>query len=175
MVSHQCGLKINQPKLDDFFGSRHHRNRLGAGEVQNRALMTPFCTRNIPIMFGVQFLSCRFSTFKNCFYQILTTVLGTETRAGLKQTNLKIGPGLIGFAPKTYPHCLGCSCYCFLSVWLKNVLVKFLWLLRAWKAPEKEKLKTEHKWLDFTPETYPHCLGYSSYISHPYDWKNVSV
>jgi len=41
--------------------------------------MTRFCTRNMPTLFGVQFLLFRVSTVGKCFRQILKPFLGTNT------------------------------------------------------------------------------------------------
>jgi len=69
--------------FDEFFGSGNHRNWPRAGKFENQARMTLFCNRNIPTMFGVQFLSFPVSTMEKYFIRILTTFPGPEsTRAG---------------------------------------------------------------------------------------------
>jgi len=49
--------------------------------------MTQFCTRNIPILFGMQFLSFLVSTTEKCFCQILTTFPSPNTIRGGKVKN----------------------------------------------------------------------------------------
>jgi len=188
----------------------------GAEKVENRARKTRFCTRNIPTLFGVQFLSFLVSTAKKCFSRVLATF---RVRALPEQEKLKTKPRWLGlvpetypyflgynsyrfpsvrlnnvsvqfwqlfrgrlppeeaqsrlswylapggpdFAPKTYPHCLGCRCYRLSSVLLKIVLVEFWQLLQARGPLKQVKWKTSPEWLSFTPETYPHSLWCSWY------------
>jgi len=61
----------------------------GAGKVENWALMTRFCTRNILTLFGVQFLLFSVSMIEKCFGRILTTFL---VQAKPEQEKLKTGP-----------------------------------------------------------------------------------
>jgi len=68
-----------QSNFDDSSLSRHHRNRPGVGEVENRARMTPFCTWNIPTMIRVQFLPFSISTTEKCFSRVLMTFSGPDT------------------------------------------------------------------------------------------------
>jgi len=126
--------------------------------------------------FGVQFLSFHMSTAKQCFGSILMTFpgLGT-TRAGPQKAKLIIGPEWPGFAPETYPHCLGCSSYRLSSLLLKTVLVEFWRLFRARALLEQLKRKIGPGWLSFTPETYPHNLWCSSYRFQSVQLKHVSA
>jgi len=55
----------------------------------------------------------------------------------LGKVKLKIGPGWLDFATKTYPDSVGYSSYYFPSVRLKNVSVKF-WLLFWVRTPPKQ-------------------------------------
>jgi len=57
-----------QSNFDDFFEFGHHNNRPGANKVENRARMNPFCTRNIPTMFGAHILSFPISTTEKLFW-----------------------------------------------------------------------------------------------------------
>jgi len=55
--------------------------------------MTQFCTRNIPTLFGVQFLSFSISKPEKCFGQIWTAFPGPDTTVvGSKQEKLKTRP-----------------------------------------------------------------------------------
>ena len=142
--------------------------------------MTPFCTRNIPTMFGVQFLLFPVSTAEKCFSRILMTFPGPDTTGtGMEQAKLKTGLEWLHFAPETYPECLGCSSYCFPSVHLKNITVEFWWLFRVWSPPEqawsKQNLKIGPGWLRFATRTYPKCLRCSSCRFPSLRQKNISV
>jgi len=98
--------------------------------------------------FGLQFLSFPMSTARECFGLISTTFPGQgTTRAGPKKAKLITGPGWPGFAPETYPHCLGCSSYRLLSAFLKTVLVEFWRLFRARALLEQLKWKAKPGWL----------------------------
>jgi len=72
---------------DDFFGFGNHRNRPRVGKVENWALMTPFCTRNIPTMFRVQFLWFPVSTAEKYFDRMLMTFPGLESSRARKVEN----------------------------------------------------------------------------------------
>jgi len=72
LISRQYGQKIFRSSFDNFSGS----GTTGAKKVENRPQMTWFSARNIPTLFGVQFLSFPISTAKQCFGPILTTFLG---------------------------------------------------------------------------------------------------
>jgi len=126
--------------------------------------------------FGVHFLSFPMSTAKQCFGLILTTFpgLGT-TRAAPQKAKLITRPEWPGFAPETYPHCLGCSSYRLSSLLLKTVLVEFWRLFRARALLEQLKRKIGPRWLSFTPETYPHSLWCSSYRFQSVQLKHVSA
>jgi len=77
--------------------------------------MTRFCTRNIPTLFGVRFLSFLVNKIDKYFSRILATFLGPNTTGtGLEQAKLKTGPGWLRFPPQTYLQCLGCIFYRFL-------------------------------------------------------------
>jgi len=123
-VSRQYARKMFWSNFDDFFEPGHPLSRPGAGRVENRARMTPFCTWNIPTLFGC----CSYfpvSTTEKCFNQILTTFLGPGTTRAVK-----------------YPHYLGWKSYRFPSVRLKNILVKFCPLFRHFrKSPEGGKVE----------------------------------
>jgi len=71
------------------------------GQVENLVRKTRFCTRNIPTLFGVQFLSFHVSTVEKCFGRVLTTF---PVWAPLEQEKLKTGPRWLGLPPETYPH-----------------------------------------------------------------------
>jgi len=106
-----------------LFGSGYHRSR----KVEKKAQITRFSAQNIPIPFGVQFLSFSISTTKHCFGPILMTFSGPgSTGTGPEQAKLITGSEWPGFAPETYPHCLGCRCYRLSSVLLRTVLVEIL-------------------------------------------------
>jgi len=76
--------------FDDFSGP----GTTGAGKVENRAQITRFSARNIPTLFGVQFLSFSISTTKQCFGPVLTTFPGPGTTGtGPEQAKLIIGFG----------------------------------------------------------------------------------
>jgi len=49
------------------------------GKVKIRARLIWFCTRNLPTLFGTQFLSFLISTTKKCFARILTTFPGPRS------------------------------------------------------------------------------------------------
>jgi len=87
IVSCHYSWKMFYSNFDDFFGSGHHRNRPWLGKFENRARMNLFCTRNIPTMFGVQFLSFPTSTAKKYFGQILMTFQGPESTRARKAEN----------------------------------------------------------------------------------------
>ena len=143
-----------------------------AGKVENFAQMTWFCIRNIPTLFVVQFLSSLVSMAEKYFSRIFMTFPDLDTiETGLKEAKLKIGPRWLCFASETYPQCLGCISYHFPSVRPKNILIKFWRLFWALKAPEQQKMKIRHRWLGFTSETYPHCLGAVLIVSSQYGWK----
>jgi len=57
------------------------------GKVENRARITRFYTRNIPTLFGVQFLSFPISTTNKCFGRILTTFPDPGTNGETKIEN----------------------------------------------------------------------------------------
>jgi len=66
------------------------------------------------------------------------TFSGSYTnRACLEQPKFKVGLGWLVLVPERYPHWLRCNSYCFPSVRLKNVLVKFWWLFQAPTPPEQ--------------------------------------
>jgi len=69
---------VIRSSFDNFFESGQHWNIPQAGKVENRVRMTPFCTRNIPTMFGVYFLSFPVSTIEKCFIRILTNISSSE-------------------------------------------------------------------------------------------------
>jgi len=75
---------MSQLNFADFFGSEHHRNRPKVGKDENQDRMTPFCTRNIPMMFGVQFLSFRISTTEKYFDWIFDDFSGAEKHRSRK-------------------------------------------------------------------------------------------
>jgi len=81
-----------QSNFDYFFGIAHYQNRPGACEVENRARMSPFCTRNIHTIFGVQLLLFPVSIVEKCISQIfLIFSCPDTTETGLEQEKLKIG------------------------------------------------------------------------------------
>jgi len=138
-VSRQYSWKMFQSNFDNFFGFGHDRNWPGGGKVENWARLTPFCTRNILTMLGVQFLSFPISTAEKCFRRILMTFLSRDTTGtGLEQAKLKTGPEWLHFAPETHTQCLGCNSYPLSSLQLKNVSVKFWWLFRVQTPPEQD-------------------------------------
>ena len=49
-----------------------------AGKVENGPWMNWFCTRTIPTLFGVQFLSFLVNTIENCFGRIWMTFPGLD-------------------------------------------------------------------------------------------------
>jgi len=69
-----------------------------AGKVENEAQMTQFCTRNIPILFGVQFLSFGVNTAEKCFDRILTMFFGPKQY--WSRQSLKPGPDNSILRPK---------------------------------------------------------------------------
>jgi len=89
----KCNNNLFQ--LIQLFDFGQHRNRPGVvGQPKNRAQMNRTCTRNIPTLFGVQFLSFLVNTTEKCFCQILIAFSGLETTGtGPEQTKLKIGSG----------------------------------------------------------------------------------
>jgi len=98
-----------------IFGTRHHKNRLAVGNAEKRVRMTLFCTRNIPTMFGVHFLSFPISTTENCFGRILTTIPSTNNNgAGPELANLKTVTGRIGFCTRNIPILFGMQFLAFL-------------------------------------------------------------
>jgi len=138
--------------------------------------MTRCCARIIPTLFGVQFVSFPISTAEKWFGQIFMTFLGTgTTRACSKQAKFIVGPGLPGFAPKTYPHCFGCNSYRLPSVRLKMFGSNFDDFFGPVPHQSMQKLKIRPSWLGFSPETYPHSLWFSSYRFPLIQLKNVSV
>jgi len=83
IVSRHYSQKMFQSSFEDFSVSGHHRNMLRADKVENWTRITPFCTQNIPTMFGVQFVSFLVNTAVKYFDRILTNFPGPEsTRAG---------------------------------------------------------------------------------------------
>jgi len=100
--------------LDEFSGTGTN----GAGKVENRAHMTRFSARNLPTLFGVQFLLFPVSTVDKCFGWDLTTF---RVRAPPEQEKLKTEPLWLGLALETYQHFLGYNCYRFPSLRLKMV------------------------------------------------------
>jgi len=56
----------------------------GASKVENQAQMTRFCTRNIPMLVRMQFLSFPV-TAEKCFSRILTTFSGPDTTGASPQ------------------------------------------------------------------------------------------
>jgi len=95
------------PNFDDFSMSGHHRNRLGADKVENRAQITSFCTKNIPTMLRVQFLSFPINTAIKYFGQILMTFPGPESTTAGKVENLA---QMIWFCTKNIPTLFNVSC-----------------------------------------------------------------
>jgi len=108
--------------------------------------MTQFSARNIPTLFGVEFLSFPPNTAKNCFGRILTTF---RARAPPEQDKLKMMPIWLSLAPETNQHCLGWNSCRLPSIWSKNVSVEFWRLFWAWVQPEHAKLKIGSEWFGF--------------------------
>jgi len=94
------------------------------------------------------------------------TFLSPEaTKAGLVENKA------LGFAPETYPQCLGCSSYRFPSLQLKNISVKFWGLFEVRKPREQDKMKTRHRWLGFAPEHTHNVWGAVRIVCCQYSWK----
>jgi len=163
--------------------------------------MTWFCTRNIPILFRVQFLSFALSTTEKCKGRILTTFLGPSTtgvapeQARLKvesgwpdfapkyfgrilrtqvlpeQAKLKTGTVWLGFTPEILPHYLGCTCYCFPSIWLKNVSAEFDDFYEIGYYRSRQRWKPDPYDSVLHPK-YTHTIWDAFLIVfHPYGWK----
>jgi len=128
----------------------------GTGKVENGAHMTRFSGRNLPTLFGVQFLSFPVSTVGKRFGSVLTTF---QVRAPPEQEKLKTGPIWLGLALETYQHFLGYNSYRFPSVRLKNVWVEFWRLSRARAPPEQVNLKIGPGWLGFGTRNIPTVFG----------------
>jgi len=92
-----------------------------------------------------------------------------------EEEKLKTGSRWLGWAPKTYPHFLGCKSYRFASVRQKNISIEFWRLLRGWAQPAQPELKTGPRWLRLAPQTYPHNFWYSFYRFSSVTLKNNSV
>jgi len=144
--------------LAEFWGLFHDTTVVG--QVENLVRKTQFCTRNIPTLFEVQFLSFLVSTVEKCFDRVLTTF---RVRAPLEQEKLKTGPRLLDLVPETYLHFFGVQFLLFPMSTAKQCFGPILTTFsgtgttEAW--PEKAKSITGPGWPGFALETYPHCLG----------------
>jgi len=119
IVSRQYGWKMFQSNFDDFSGLGTTGEK---GKVENGAYITWFSDRNIPTLFGVQFLSFPISTAKKWFSRILTTFpFPGTTGAGKVENRAR----MTRFCTRKYPYFLGYNFYHFPSGWLKNVSIEF--------------------------------------------------
>ena len=154
--------------FDDFSGP----GTTSTGKVENRPQMTRFTARNILTLFCGVVLSFPISTAKQCFRPILNTFLGPgTTRACLGKAKMITGLGWPGFAPETYPQCLGCSSNRLSWMLLKTVLVEFWPLFRAQAPLEQVKLKTGPGWLSLHPKHTHIICGDIHNVFSQYSWK----
>ena len=127
IFSRQYEQKMFRSSFDDFSGPGTTR----LGNVENNPKWLSLVPETYPHFFGVQLLPFPISTAKQCFSPISTIFSGQcTTRANPEKAKLITGLRWPGFAPETYPHCLGCNSYRLSLVLLKIVLVEFRRLFR---------------------------------------------
>jgi len=121
----QYGWKIIRWCFAEFSGL----GTTEAGKVENRARITPFCTRNIPTIFMMQFLSfCNLYGWK-MFQTNFHKFLGLEHHHCRQRWKLAANDS--NLTAEIYPHYLGCISCRFWFVPVKTVSEKFLRDFRA--------------------------------------------
>jgi len=124
-----------------------------------------FAPVTYPHYFGNNFYRFPSVWLKNVsveFWRLLRTWVSPQ------QAKLKIGPIWLGLALEIHPHYLTCISYRLVLVWLKNVLVKFCWLLRTQVPPRRQSWKLG-LYDSVLQRKYTHIIWDAFLIiSHPY-------
>jgi len=130
--------------------------------------MTQFCTWNIPTVFGTQFLSFPISTAKKCFGWILTTFSGPDI-FGVGKVENRVR--MTRFSTRSIPTLFRVQFVLFHVNTAEKCFGLILTTFPSSDTIGAGKVESEAWWLDFSPKTYPNCLGSVLIISCPYGWK----